>query len=128
MRKKEIESQVAALREQIESADVMAEIAESAFTRKLAQEQKDGGWVALDRSATKRNREWKDVEKNLQDAYAVWCVNPLAKSYCDYMRYFVIGKGTQITTEDGDAALEQIDYFCDLNNWDILEKQICEEL
>jgi hypothetical protein len=128
MRKKELVASVAALKEQIESVEVQAEIAESAFLRKLAQEEKDGGWTALDKSTTMRNRDWTAVEKNLKDAYSAWCVNPLAKSYCDYMRYFVIGKGTQITTEDGDEALARIELFCEVNKWDALEKQICEEL
>lgn len=125
MRKKELANKITHLEESLERQAVEYELAESAFMRQLKDEQK--GWASLG-SATKRNRTWADVEDNLKECYTAWAVNPIAKSYCDYMRYFVIGKGTQITTEDGDSATEQIKYFTELNEWDILEKQICEEL
>lgn len=126
MKKRELEAVVEELREEVRRVEVEGEIRESAFRRELAKEQE--GWASLD-GATKRNRSWEDVERDLKDAYAAWCVNPLAKSYCDYMRYFVIGKGTAISAEDGDEpGTERISMFCDLNDWELMEKQICEEL
>lgn len=126
MRKKDLEAKLEALAEQMETAEVQAELRESAFMRTLSDENK--GWASLDASATKRNRSWSDVEKNLKDAYEAWCVNPLAKSYVDYMRYFVIGKGTQVETDDGDDAVARIEAFTDWCEWSVLEKAICEEL
>lgn len=105
----------------------------TSFQRALAQEQKDGFWTSLDASATKRNRSFADVERNLKDAYSAWCVHPFAKSYVDYQRFFVVGKGTLITAEEDVDGIDSkpqdtVDLFLKVNNWSSLEKTITEEL
>ncbi len=136
MRKKDlalIQQMEADFKEQLSSVETSHEIAlvsaTTAFQRALATENE--GWSSLDASAAKRNRTWQDVENNLKEAYQAWCVNPIAKSFCDYMRYFVVGKGTTITADEdveGEDATARIKMFTDLNDWSILEKKICEEL
>lgn len=124
MRKKEL---IAQFEETLRRVEVEAELRESAFMRSLKDEQ--DGWAALG-SQTKRNRTWEDVKSNLEECFRAWSVNPLAKSYVDYQRYFVIGKGTQVAPGEGegDDAGERIQAFLDLNEWSLLEKQLCEEL
>lgn len=128
MRKKQLEAKLNELREQVERSAVMREISD--FQRQLRDEQTSGHWVSLDAAATKRNRDWSAVKDNLEEVFAAWCVNPLAKSYVDYQRYFVIGKGTQVKVpdEEGEDAGERVKNFLKLNEWEMLEKKMCEEL
>ncbi len=128
MRRKALEAEIARLAEAVRSEETRHAIAESTWKQDHYDALKNEGWSSLDSSATKRNRTWTDIEKNLKDCYEAWCVNPLAKSYCDYMRFFVVGQGSKILTEDGEEAEQRISAFVDLNDWPVLEKKICEEL
>ena len=124
MRKRELAEEVERLnRESVSQEIQMSEL--NAYMQSLKDE--NDGWSKTG-SASKRNRTWDDVRDNLEQCFVAWSTNPLAKSYCDYMRYFVIGKGTQIEVDGDDAANERIRTFCELNDWSLMEKQITEEL
>ena len=102
----------------------------TSYQRQLKDEQTDEGWTSISKAAGKRDRTWSDVKDNLKESFIAWSTNPMAKSYCDYMRYFVIGKGTQISVpeEEGDDARDRLELFLELNEWELLEKQVTEEL
>ena len=110
-----------------QSKDQKSAVLREGTRRDFYRNISDEGWSQIATSATKRERSQSDIEKNLKHCFEAWCVNPIAKSYCDYMRFFVIGKGTMIECEEEEDR-DRLETFLKANDWPILEKQICEEL
>jgi len=127
VRKRELEAENAQLKESLGTLDVRLSLAESYRSDHYADLSK-GGWSALDKHGTKRNRSWSDVKANLEDAFGAWCVNSFARSYVDYIKFFVIGRGTTVSAEDTDVeGQKRIDLFIKANDWTLMEKDITGE-